>query len=63
MMFTYSVYLLTVLSDLRIPELEGMAGPPRKASADVEIVLRKRRALRVDESKLIPRTTLPGGRP
>ena len=62
-MFTYSVYLLTIASDSRFPELDGMARPLSGASPDIEVMLRKRRALSVDGSKLTLRTTLPGGRP
>jgi hypothetical protein len=63
-MFTYSVYLLSIVSDSRFPELEGIEPPPpRQALPDVEILLKRRRNLDVDPSRLALRMTLPGGRP
>jgi hypothetical protein len=62
-MFVYSVYMLTITSDSRFPELAGRELPPREALPDVEIVLQRRRGMRANSSEFTQRTKLPGGTP
>jgi hypothetical protein len=61
--FKYSVYMLTIASDSRFPELAGRELPPGEAAPEVEIVLRRRRGIRANVSEFVQRMTLAGGTP